>query len=416
MKCARVILVLSGAVLTVCACCCCLSGYAALAQETAPVPQTPTAGSTAPSTEVPAPGTNTTEAAQTESIEELLAKWKVQELLLVQKEAEYSATESDTQKEVLRGDYLDLLNKATSIIDQIRKAAIENLKSNGADVALQKTLIGVMMNDAENNRDDLVFLSGEALVAAGVDSKMLDVAAQAERLSIAAKESFEELLIRQREALANDLPQVKITTTKGDIIVELFENEAPNTVANFIDLASKKFYDNVNFHRVLEGFMAQTGDPKGDGTGGPGYNIACECTTPEARRHFTGSLSMAKQAARDTGGSQFFLVFERSQSIQQLDGMHTVFGRITSGMDVLANLTKTHEVIGQAEQPIVGAQIDKIISVEVLRKRDHAYVPVKIGEVKSEATTPPPSQPEAKTFEKTDGDKADKKPAESDKD
>src|SRR5579871_6273939 len=76
---------------------------------------------------------------------------------------------------------------------------------------------------------------------------------------------------------AEPLPQVLLHTTKGDIVIELYEDEAPNTVANFISLVEKKFYNGLTFHRVIDGFMAQGGDPKGTGTGGPGYTIACEC-------------------------------------------------------------------------------------------------------------------------------------------
>src|SRR6185369_10074096 len=92
---------------------------------------------------------------------------------------------------------------------------------------------------------------------------------------------------------AEPLPQVLLKTTAGDILIELYEDEAPNTVANFISLVEKKFYDGIIFHRVIDGFMAQGGDPTGTGTGGPGYLIDCECTLPNARKHQRGSVSMA---------------------------------------------------------------------------------------------------------------------------
>ena len=106
----------------------------------------------------------------------------------------------------------------------------------------------------------------------------------------------------------NDLPRVELKTSKGDVVIELFEDEAPNTVANFIQLVEKKYYDGLKFHRVIDGFMAQGGCPKGTGTAGPGYSIACECQLKGARKHARGSLSMA-HAGRDTGGSQFFITF-----------------------------------------------------------------------------------------------------------
>jgi len=174
-----------------------------------------------------------------------------------------------------------------------------------------------------------------------------------------------EQAIREAEAKADDLPRVLLKTTKGDIELELFENEAPNTVANFISLVEKGFYNNLPFHRVLPGFMAQGGCPKGDGTGGPGYNIACECYQPNARMHFRGSLSMA-HAGRDTGGSQFFLTF---QPTPHLNGRHTCFGRIIKGMDVLGKLNRRDP--DQPDQP----PADKILEATVVRKRSHEYKP-----------------------------------------
>ena len=166
----------------------------------------------------------------------------------------------------------------------------------------------------------------------------------------------EEQKIRQAEAQADDLPRVRLTTTKGDIVVELFENEAPIATANFISLVEKHFYDETPFHRVLSGFMAQGGDPKGTGTGGPGYTIACECYQENHRSHFAGSLSMA-HAGRDTGGSQFFLTFRPTP---HLNGKHTVFGRVIEGKDVLAKLERV-----EPDHP--GPTPDKIIEATVLR-------------------------------------------------
>ena len=175
--------------------------------------------------------------------------------------------------------------------------------------------------------------------------------------------------IRKAEAEKNDLPRVKLTTNKGEIVIELFENEAPDTVGNFISLVEKKFYDGTTFHRVLKNFMAQGGDPKGDGTGGPGYSIFCECHKPEYRRHFRGALSMA-HSGRDTGGSQFFLTFLPTP---HLNGLHTCFGRVIEGTDVLAKLQK-RDPMGNPPLP----EPDKIITAEVVRKRDHAYAPKKV--------------------------------------
>lgn len=172
----------------------------------------------------------------------------------------------------------------------------------------------------------------------------------------------EESAIQAAEAESDDLPRVKFTTSKGDIVLELFENEAPIAVANFITLVKKGFYDGVVFHRVLPRFMVQGGDPQGTGTGGPGYSIACECYKPGIRKHFRGTLSMA-HAGRDTGGSQFFLTLLPTD---HLDGRHTVFGRVMEGFEVLGDLQKVNPG-GPGPAP------DRIIKAEVLRDRGHGY-------------------------------------------
>ncbi|MBN6886852.1 peptidyl-prolyl cis-trans isomerase B (cyclophilin B) [Cytobacillus horneckiae] len=108
---------------------------------------------------------------------------------------------------------------------------------------------------------------------------------------------------------------------------ELYPNEAPGTVENFKKLINEGFYDGLTFHRVIPGFVSQGGCPSGTGTGGPGYTIKCE-TVGNPHTHVEGSLSMA-HAGKDTGGSQFFIVHEPQP---HLNGVHTVFGKVTSGM------------------------------------------------------------------------------------
>ncbi|OHB73277.1 MAG: hypothetical protein A2V70_20170 [Planctomycetes bacterium RBG_13_63_9] len=182
----------------------------------------------------------------------------------------------------------------------------------------------------------------------------------------------------EAEAKADDLPRVLLKTNKGDIEIELFENEAPNTVANFVSLVDGGFYDGLTFHRVLPGFMAQAGCPQGNGHGGPGYLIPCECYEPNHRLHFRGSLSMA-HAGKDTGGSQFFLTFLPTS---HLDGRHTVFGRVVKGLDVL------HKIQRRDPEELGAPDPDKIIEAKVLRKREHAYEPKKVGDPVT-APTPP---------------------------
>jgi len=174
-----------------------------------------------------------------------------------------------------------------------------------------------------------------------------------------------ELQLRKAEAQADDLPRVLIRTTAGDMTVELFENEAPNTVKSFVSLVEKGFYTNLPFHRVLPGFMAQGGCPKGDGTGGPGYTIPEEFSKAGARKHFRGSLAMARSMDPNSAGSQFYISFLPTQF---LDGQYTVFGRVIDGMDVLAKIVRI-----DPERPYPGLVPTKIIEMKVLRKQAHGY-------------------------------------------
>lgn len=134
------------------------------------------------------------------------------------------------------------------------------------------------------------------------------------------------------------MSKVLMITDKGQLTIDLFDNDAPNTVANFIKLVNEGFYNGLSFHRVINGFMAQGGCPntregaKGTpGTGGPGYSIDCEINS---NKHLAGSLSMA-HAGKDTGGSQFFLVHSPQP---HLDGVHTVFGK-TEDIKILLSIT-----------------------------------------------------------------------------
>ena len=123
-----------------------------------------------------------------------------------------------------------------------------------------------------------------------------------------------------------------VTTNKGEIVLELFDDDAPKTVGNFVKLSRDGFYDDVIFHRVIPDFMIQGGCPQGTGTGGPGYTFKDEINDHKIVR---GALAMAN-AGPNTNGSQFFIV--TTASAPWLDGKHTVFGRVVDGMDVVDSL------------------------------------------------------------------------------
>ena len=143
-------------------------------------------------------------------------------------------------------------------------------------------------------------------------------------------------------------------TNLGNFSVELFEDETPITTENFIDLAEKGFYDGVIFHRVIDGFMIQGGDPEGTGMGGPGYTIEDEFRD-DLRFDGEGILAMANTGMPHTGGSQFFITLDKTP---WLNGHHTIFGKVKEGMDVVRRIG--HSETDMADRPLEDVVIKTI--------------------------------------------------------
>lgn len=160
----------------------------------------------------------------------------------------------------------------------------------------------------------------------------------------------------QTETQGEQIVKVKIQTTAGDIYADLYAAEAPKTVANFVTLAKKGFYDGIVFHRVIPKFMVQTGDPTGTGRGGPGYAFEDEIS-PSLRHDKPGVLSMANSGP-NTNGSQFFIT---DAATPWLDGKHSVFGRVTQGLDVVNKIATSPRDSG--DRP---TQEIKMVKVEVV--------------------------------------------------
>jgi cyclophilin family peptidyl-prolyl cis-trans isomerase len=310
-------------------------------------------------------------------------------------------TSDEAAREGIRKKYESLVAKSSTVLKALREAAMAAYAAApNKDPKVTQTLVRLLSDDVrrddfepalklarlllENKAENPLIYNYAGIAAYGIDDlaqaeQWLKVAQKNGTLdeqgelclvdSSEAKERFaKEQKIREKEAASGDLPRVKLQTSRGVILIELFENEAPDTVGNFVSLVEKGFYNGLTFHRVLPGFMAQGGDPDGTGGGGPGYEIYCECDKPEHRRHFRGTLSMA-HAGKNTGGSQFFLTF---RATPHLDGRHTAFGRVVEGFDVLPKLQRRDP---QSENP---PSADRIVKAEVVRKRDHAYAPKKV--------------------------------------
>jgi cyclophilin family peptidyl-prolyl cis-trans isomerase len=145
----------------------------------------------------------------------------------------------------------------------------------------------------------------------------------------------------------------RFTTNQGSFAIELFEDKAPQTTGNFVDLVEKGFYDGLSFHRVIDGFMIQGGCPNGTGTGGPGYKIRDEFH-PDLKHDAPGVLSMAN-AGPNSGGSQFFITLVATP---WLDNKHAVFGKVTDGMDVIEKIGKTRT--GSQDRPVEPVIMEKV--------------------------------------------------------
>jgi cyclophilin family peptidyl-prolyl cis-trans isomerase len=329
----------------------------------------------------------------------VFAEWKY--LLKDLRDIQYRFTISDNaQLNRIREQYLQKLGEGKVMVDQLRTASLKAYsEAPGDDPDLTQFLLRMASDGVAQDRYEQAWEICETLMQFDVPhTSLYDLAGRAayatqnfdlaeqylkQAASLGALQEGGDYLadldtlgplwereqsLRAAEAEADDLPRVRLATNKGELILELFENEAPETVGNFVSLVEKGFYDGLVFHRVLPGFVAQTGCPLGDGTGGPGYYIYCEADRDDHRHHFRGTLSMAKSAERDTGGSQFFLAF---RPIAHLNGMHTVFGRVIEGMEVLAELQRRDP--DDPDQS--GITPDRILTATVLRKRDHAYQP-----------------------------------------
>ena len=160
--------------------------------------------------------------------------------------------------------------------------------------------------------------------------------------------------VSAKEKGAKNMNRIAVfETNMGTFEIELFEDKAPNTAKNFIDLAQKGFYNGLIFHRVIDGFMIQGGDPEGTGMGGPGYNIKDEFHK-DLKHSSEGILSMAN-AGPNTGGSQFFITLDKTP---WLDGHHAVFGKVIKGMDVVKKIGRTKT--GFNDRPVKDVIMEKV--------------------------------------------------------
>ena len=292
---------------------------------------------------------------------DLMNDWKTLELKFKAKEAEYS-TATFARRAEIETEYQALIAEVENVVPALRKAAIESYeKEPNKDESVVRFLVGALTDDLSKDKFDDFFALGEVLIKGKIDMKHLDAISNSKRLNtFGIDESVKELIARYKEAEKNDLPRAVIKTSYGDIELELFEDAAPNHVANFISLVTeKKYYDGSKWHRVDPSQkVIQAGIPA-EGITPIDYVIEAEFDTPNRRLHFKGALGAAQQPGNvNSASDQFYIVTDKQDGF---NARYTVFGRVISGM----------EFVNQIKLD------DKIISVEITRKRDHEYKPKK---------------------------------------
>jgi peptidylprolyl isomerase len=210
--------------------------------------------------------------------------------------------------------------------------------------------------------------AGLVSVSAAVPASVALAARTDERFEVAQWPEAPPLTIDPEQAYA-----VTIKTSLGEMTAELYAKDAPNTVNNFLFLAGEGFYDGVIFHRIISGFMVQTGDPTGTGRGGPGYKFADELTGPQT--YVKGTLAMAN-AGPNTQGSQFFIC--QGPGAERLPKKYTIFGKVTAGLDVLdaiASVPVKASVNGEMSSPVDPPVIGTIAQVEAAAPAESAPTP-----------------------------------------
>jgi len=251
-----------------------------------------------------------------------------------------------------------------------------------AKIVLSEALIAI-------NRFEPAQAALNSAPAKGRTPKQMDQIAANTRRVMKARELFnKELHLLTKDQVRGNNPRVELTTTRGSIIVELFQDEAPNTVGNFIEHVEAGTYNGTAFHRIVRGFGVQTGDPRtapgaSDATANGGWNIPDETNNPARRSVLPGRLVVARQAAGDSrvkpaansGGCQFMIMTGPAES---LDGFYTVFGRVVDGLELVRTLREE----------------DQIVQATVLSKRDTEYKGVRLGPgTGAEYTMPRPGVP-----------------------
>lgn len=260
-------------------------------------------------------------------------------------------------EQLIKWGYIDDVKKIFEYLDERPK--LQEEPAFRVDYKFQQAELAIRQGDSKRAVE--VYQALIKTDRSELNTDQFNMIQQALQFQRQAEQQWADELTYQAEDAKKKNPRLVIETDKGKIVVELFEDDAPNTTNAMVELAQKKFWDGKNFHRVEPNFVAQGGCPRGDGTGSPGYFLKREISR---RNHFRGTFAMARSQAPDSAGCQFYICVSNSNNVLNLSGKYAVVGRVIEGMDV-------------ADRLRVGDRI-KTITAENLR--DHEYVAEKLPE------------------------------------
>ena len=341
----------------------------------------------AKSADVPSPAKEPPAKGPEGSYLELMNAWKELESKLQEKEVEFVVV-GESRKNEIRKEYDLLLAEANELTPRLTAAAVASYRSKpNQDPTLVRLLIGMLTDHLAKNRNEEFFDLGQILIEGKVDITHFKAMQRSKRLvSFDVPELIDELLARHQDAEKNNLPRAVITTSYGDIELELFEDSTPNHVANFVKLASDGFYNGSPFHRVDPSNRVVQGGMPADAAKAIDYTLAAEWEIDNPRFHFKGAVGAARLSDNPhSASSEFYIMTDRFRAF---DGSYTVFGRVVSGMEFVNRINEG----------------DKMLGVEIIRKRDHQYLPEKFDpesvkkddpEEAGSSTNPPAPTPPA---------------------
>jgi peptidyl-prolyl cis-trans isomerase B (cyclophilin B) len=368
-----------------------------------------TASTTSATPTTPAPSAEAIAARQ--EFDKAIQPWRRLARRMQELRVRFLASNTENRK-LVRQEYGDVLQESERILRELVPVLKQAYVANPADPELMELMSTIAILNFDGDKFEDALDLAECLIAnnfpkpeiyslAGLAAHEMDRLDEAEKyfrlalekdaLNAYGRQLLEslpqhravvaaEMARRAASDVKGDLPRVRLHTTRGDIVLELFEDDVPNTVSSFLGLVADGFFDGLEFHRVISAFGAMSGSPTNDGQGGPGYETLFEGDSAQPRPHLRGTVSMVPLSKR-TNGSQFFITLRPSRA-RGLDGKQSVFGRVIEGMDVVTRLRRYDAVeVNSLFEP------DRILEATIIRRRGHRYDAITTADLAQEKSS-----------------------------